>query len=383
MTPSGQESICPAWPVVLRYELEVRKEAMRQLNMNGASLATAFAAGRKSDELCTRYLITPLALGGTPKGTQEPRSSVTQQPKNKTQPQPKHAGKRPPQQVVPNAKSTKRQKQTSTKHAGGSEANNRYARVKKNAPSQLHMRNNDKSICFAFQTPKGCRRGETCYHQHVCAHCFGPHSFEECPNFSESRAAYLKQRLGSIRLARVSRKSVVKFQNQVVPAIHPVDDVLPTVSSASALGSVVNPVSEKEGIVGIPTRPAVLSCVPPVSVSDPQKLQFSSSAKSHDSAAFSQVFARISSDSSPDELTVSELRTSGLTPQQKSTGFLARERAQVSAPSSYKNPSASPAWKNRSLKVLSVFYGHELAPRVQAPAQRPHRSKKWISQLGS
>ena len=223
--------------------------------MNGASLATAFAAGRKSDELRTRYLITPLALGGTPKGTQEPRLSAIQQPKNKTQPQPKQAGKRPPQQVVPNAKSTKRQKQTSTKHAGGSEANNRYARVKKNAPSQLHMSNNGKSICFAFQTPKGCRRGETCYHQHVCAHCFGPHSFEECPNFSESRAAYLKQRVGSIRLARVSRKSVVKFQIQVVPASHPVDDVLPTVSSASA---VVNPVSEKEGSVGIPTLPAVL-----------------------------------------------------------------------------------------------------------------------------
>ena len=51
----------------------------------------------------------------------------------------------------------------------------------------------------------------------------------------------------------------MKFQRQVVPASHPVDDVLPTVSSASALGSVVNSVSEKEGSVGIPTLPAVLS----------------------------------------------------------------------------------------------------------------------------
>ena len=49
MTPSGQESICPAWPAVLRCELEVRKEAMRQLNMNGVSLATAFASGRKNE----------------------------------------------------------------------------------------------------------------------------------------------------------------------------------------------------------------------------------------------------------------------------------------------------------------------------------------------
>ena len=94
MTPAGHESICPAWPVVLRYELEVRKEAMRQLNMCEASLATAFAAGRQSDELRTRYLVTPLALGGTPKRLQETRPAVAQQPKNKKAPQNKGAGKR-------------------------------------------------------------------------------------------------------------------------------------------------------------------------------------------------------------------------------------------------------------------------------------------------
>ena len=87
MTPAGHESICPAWPVILRYELEVRKEAMRQLNMCGASLATAFAAGRQSDELRTRYLVTPLALGGTPKRLQETRPAVAKQPKNNRAPQ--------------------------------------------------------------------------------------------------------------------------------------------------------------------------------------------------------------------------------------------------------------------------------------------------------
>ena len=61
MTPSGHESISLAWPVVLRNDLGVRKEAMRQPNMNGVNLATAFAAGRKSDALRTRCLVTPLA----------------------------------------------------------------------------------------------------------------------------------------------------------------------------------------------------------------------------------------------------------------------------------------------------------------------------------
>ena len=146
---------------------------------------------------------------------------------------------------------------------------------------------------------------------------------------------------------------------------------LPAILPACALGSVESIAFEKKGRVGFPTRPAVLSCVPPVSVSDPQKLQLSSSAKSHDSAAFSQVFARSSSDSSPGELTVAELRTGGPTPQQKSTGFLARHRV-AECSKTYSNvsklPQDTPAWKGRSLKVLSVFSKQEQAPRVQEGA---------------
>ena len=381
-------------------------------------MATAFEAGRKSDELRTRYLVTPLALGGAPRGQQEPRPAVAQQPKHRAQQQQKHPAKRPREEGN-KARANKKQRisQAAVKHTGGPNSGNRYNRVKKNSPSQLHSSHNDKSICFAFQSPGGCKRGETCYHQHVCAHCFGPHSFENCPNFVESRAAYLKKRLSNIKLVQRSAKSgkgregwprqqfchvpasatpptlqfchvlllLSRCQNLrrravwAYPHCPQFCHVLSarvseggqcglTHTARSFVTPVVVPESEKEGSVGLPTLPAVLSCVPPVSVSDPQKLQFSNSAKSHDSAAFSQVFARISSDSNPYELTVSELRTSGLTPQQKSTGFLARERAQVSAPSSDKNPSDSPAWKNRSLKVLSVFSGQELAPRVQEGA---------------
>ena len=83
MTSSGQESIWPGlW---FRHELEVRKEAMRQLNTNGVSLPTAFASGRKNDELPTRYLITPLALGGATRDTKMLRPSDAQQPRNKPQ----------------------------------------------------------------------------------------------------------------------------------------------------------------------------------------------------------------------------------------------------------------------------------------------------------
>ena len=82
----------------------------------------------------------------------------------------------------------------------------------------------------------------------------------------------------------------------------------------------------------------------------------------------------ISSNLSPDELTLSELRTSGLTPQQKSTGFLARSEVQEgsqykgSQPREGRPPTETPAWKGRTLRVLSVFSGQELSPRVEEGA---------------
>ena len=82
---------------------------------------------------------------------------------------------------------------------------------------------------------------------------------------------------------------------------------LPAVLSTRAPGLVAVSASEKEGRVGIPTLPTVLS--PLVSQ---QNAQFSSSSKFH-SDAFSKVFPMISSNLSPDELTLSELRTGGLT----------------------------------------------------------------------
>ena len=114
MAPTGEESISPSWPVVLRYELEVRKEAMRQLNMCGVTLAAAFAASRRSDELRTRYLITPLALGGTQRRQQDSRPTEDRQ--NKPRPQ------QPQHQPQPKQKVTKRggEKQRKREEAAGS-----------------------------------------------------------------------------------------------------------------------------------------------------------------------------------------------------------------------------------------------------------------------
>ena len=48
VTATGQESVSPAWPVVLRYELELRKEAMKLMNMSSVTIEEALSAARSS-----------------------------------------------------------------------------------------------------------------------------------------------------------------------------------------------------------------------------------------------------------------------------------------------------------------------------------------------
>ena len=224
VSPSGEEAIGPSWPVVLRYELEVRKEAMRQINMFSVSLATAFAAGRRSDELRTRYLITPLALGGTQKKQQDNRPTEERTQKQKyQQPRQQPSSQSGPKKKGVRQRAAKRQREAALT---STEASSRYNKARRLCPDAFHQVHNGKSICFAFQGPKGCSRGQSCKHQHICAHCFGAHPYEKCPNNVESRAAYLKQRLHSIRFARRSHNSAIS--------------------------------SQKEGTVGVPTVPAVL-----------------------------------------------------------------------------------------------------------------------------
>ena len=139
-TPSGEESISPAWPVVLRYKLEVRKGARRQLSMNGTTLAAAFAAGRRGGELRKRYLVTPLSLGGTQGGQQETRPADVRQPRPKPQPQPKQ-------------RRGFRQDSSDEKQRGGNEGLVERARSvpgqKRNNPGAIQPTNDGHSICLA------------------------------------------------------------------------------------------------------------------------------------------------------------------------------------------------------------------------------------------
>ena len=266
VTATGQESVSPAWPVVLRYELELRKEVMKLLNMASVTLAEALAAARRNDELRTCFLITPLALGGGQRQQQEARRDEKPTDRTKTkqpvpQPQPKASGKRGRRNNT--ARDNKRQKVAHSSQGGTT----RYGRARKEHPNLLHQRHNGRTICFAYQNPSGCSSGEACPHQHICAHCFGPHSFDKCGSFPEARSAYLKNRLDTVK-RRFSQSAITSHPFRKKQHVgRAVSDTTARLSSKveSPCSSVrkvpveLLRVGAVQGGVGLPTPPTV-SC---------------------------------------------------------------------------------------------------------------------------
>jgi len=58
-------SCSPSWDLLMKYEFEVRKYAVRKVNESGATLAEGMALARTSMEHRTSYFITPLAMPGS------------------------------------------------------------------------------------------------------------------------------------------------------------------------------------------------------------------------------------------------------------------------------------------------------------------------------
>ena len=156
---------------------------MRRINMCGNTLADSISLARHSDELRTRYLVTPLALGGrrqepeavsrnlqTKRQAQEPAPSVPLQKKQKGNG--KGQGKKKQQS------SAERQQKKATRN------DSRCSRALQNDKDSLHSKHNGQTVSYMFQSPEGCSGGQECHHQHICAHCLGSHSFDVCTKYT-------------------------------------------------------------------------------------------------------------------------------------------------------------------------------------------------------
>ena len=136
---------------------------MRQRDMNGVNLAAAFAAGGKKRQTPHQVSGDTAGFGWIAKGTARTKASSFSATKEQ------EAASNQTGREEASGRIEHRASDTMSEAAGLSpnvrELVALYARAKRNAPSQLHMRNSDKSICWAFQSFGGCSRGETCFHQ--------------------------------------------------------------------------------------------------------------------------------------------------------------------------------------------------------------------------
>ena len=107
----GIDSVKLSWQTILRYELEVRKEAMRRINMCGPNLKEALWQARNGDDLRTSFLVTPLALGDDDRSAENWNHQVEKQLKPQGQKaQPKTATKKRAQARQRNARTTGRRR---------------------------------------------------------------------------------------------------------------------------------------------------------------------------------------------------------------------------------------------------------------------------------
>jgi len=185
----------PSWDLLMKYEFEVRKYAVRRVNENGATLAEGMALARTSIEHRTSFFVTPLAMPGS-----------------------RAAAARPAALPAPDGRGTKRSAEeaalpaydgggSSSRAAGGSGGGKARGKGKDKGKKALAavdlkklsaisaykvMRNNPQPYKVNFKGPDGVPRCHNyqvgkctlsnCKFVHTCVRCGGAHAATACPD---------------------------------------------------------------------------------------------------------------------------------------------------------------------------------------------------------
>lgn len=166
--------LSPPWNIVLSYELECRKEAIRKVVEEGIHLGVAMAAVIRDPELKELAFTSPVAhlgrsrtsnppsIGGAAQQISHPNLLTNPNWPNKKRPQPYAPS-------VPKGKGKGKVK-------GGGKA--RGKGKKGSAPD-------GRQICFSFNGAAGCT-DPRCARAHICRLCMGTHTQGECPTASSA-----------------------------------------------------------------------------------------------------------------------------------------------------------------------------------------------------
>jgi len=188
-------SVGPSWELLMKYEYEVRKLAIRKVNEGGCTLAEGMAQARASVTHRTSYFITPLAMpaprapayqgsSAVPRPAQEQRGSKRSADEAGAHPgSSSGGGGLGPGSSKGKAKGGKGKgaKGGKTEDIKKASPKNAYKMIR-NAPSRygVSFKGADgKARCHNFQA--GLCTSSSCQYEHVCVRCGGAHGASRCP----------------------------------------------------------------------------------------------------------------------------------------------------------------------------------------------------------
>ena len=150
--------VTPPWAVVLSYEYQIRKEAVRLIMFEAYQLEDAMKTARRNPSVKEKYFSTPTSMAAAI--SRSPATKRTWEEQDKGKGSGKGKGKKGQQ---------KPQGKGAGKGAGKAQGKSGHSQTP-----------DGRRICFRFQTKK-CR-GARCNFVHVCQHCFSEaHPGCECP----------------------------------------------------------------------------------------------------------------------------------------------------------------------------------------------------------
>ena len=144
----GQVVATPPWALILQYDQEIRRLAMKRVREGASSLMDALPYAWRDSVCKERNFATPLALS-TSVGRQDP------------------PGERHEQGDKRDSRGDKSPKGKS----GGKKGDKGTGKGKKNKPQCASASPSGAKICFRFNTGK-CKSGKKCTFEHICGVCF-------------------------------------------------------------------------------------------------------------------------------------------------------------------------------------------------------------------
>ncbi len=180
-----------SWHALLRYEQEMRNWAIRQVNLGNLTLAQALKQAQTDNELKTKYVVAALALSHLPASAHKrpyiPSDQNLFDNQGSTYDEPradKKAKKGKGKKSNNGAAGGKAAGSSGSKGGKGdsSAALSRFNIAKKH--KQVKQLEDGKSICWNYNRPSGCSNG-SCSFVHVCFHCGGAHTLDQCRKFGD------------------------------------------------------------------------------------------------------------------------------------------------------------------------------------------------------